>query len=409
MAVASRAPLCSINNGSITIRVTNTRPAPPFDHVDPVYGQVRVTLMYRKLGTMDPLQPYPGAPVYERDLGTGPNLPPLTFDLPFENLGPNYYCIIVQTFQGCYNTDIEMHCKNVLICTYTQGGWGSAGGKMGDGITSRKYATTELINQAIGHAGGKLIIGSTTGAFLEIKTAQEVLDFLPNGGPSFTLTHTGALSLSSFLSTYNKDKGGSLIAQAITLGLNLNINAPKDQYLATIPLAGIVDAAVINVLTDKTVGGLYAFANQVIGGTSGTMGLSLSQIADALDAVNNFFDGCKAYNGPDAGKTASNPSVAVGSLTDGLASKKETLKVFAGPNPIRGRVQFQLESAVSGQGVLEVYNIAGVRLATPFRGYVAAGKSQTVNYVTPSLTSNGLLYVFRVNNEQVSGKLIAAK
>jgi hypothetical protein len=135
----------------------------------------------------------------------------------------------------------------------------------------------------------------------------------------------------------------------------------------------------------------------------------LSQISDAIDKINNFFVECKVYQGPGSARGVSTSSIAVGTLDENIDSKDEPLKVVAGPNPFRGRVQFLLESKVSGQGVLEVYNTGGVKLATPFRGYVAAGKAQTVEYVTPSLSSNGLLYVFRVNSKQVSGKLISAK
>lgn len=411
-AQAKRHPLCSYNNGMIQYRLSND-PA-VVGASERVYGQVRLTLMYRKLGTNDPLQPVPGAQVFTHDFGTTQDNRPQTQFVTFENLGPAYYCAIVQTYLGCFNIDIELDCRDYKICTYTQGGWGSAGGKMSDGATSRKYATTELITQSITNWGGTLRIGSQTssGSWLTITTAQQVLDFLPNGGPSFILNkHTGGLSLSNFLATYNTKKGGALIAQTIALGLNLRIvnNKPDEQHLAAISLEGIVDPAVIAVLTDKTVGGLYAFANQVIGGTSGTMGLSLSQISDAIDAINNYFVECKVYMGPGSVMTASNPGVAVGGLSENLATKNENLKVVAGPNPFRGRVQFTLESAVSGQGVLEVYNVGGVRLATPFRGYVAAGKTQSISYEAPSLGGNGLLYVFRVNGEQTSGKLIAAK
>ena len=411
-AEAKRHPMCGQKDGMIQYRISND---PNVNAGQQVFGQVRLTLMYRKLGTNDPLKPYPGAQIFMHDFGTTQENRKETQYVTFNNLEPNYYCAIVQTYQGCYNIDIELTERCNPVCTYTQGAWGSEGGKMSDGLTGTKYSTVELINRSLANWGGKMRIGSQVagGRSLAVTSAQQVLDFLPNGGPSFTLTHSGELSLSSFLSTYNKKNGGSLIAQAITLGLNLRINMPGDAtilHLADVPLEGIVNATVISKLTNKTVGGLYEFANRVIElGTSAAMGLSLSDIADALDAVNNFFDGCGVYRGPGVAITASNPGIAVGALTETLASKMEGLKVVAGPNPFRGRVQFQLESAVSGQGVLEVYNAAGVRLATPFRGYVAAGKAQTVNYASSSLSSNGLLYVFRVNGKQTSGKLIAAK
>ncbi|MBB1284786.1 hypothetical protein HRH25_10425 [Flavisolibacter sp. BT320] len=410
-AKAKRHPLCNLNDGEITIRVSN-QVNPLYPPQIPVYGQVRVTLMYRPLGTNEPLKPYPGAEVYNVDLGIQQNAAsnPKTFDLTWDDLAPNYYCILVQAYHGCFNVDIELDCKNNPVCTYTQGGWGSEGGKMSDGVTATKYTTIQLINQSLGNWGGTMIIGSQEpgGSWLTVTSAQQVLEFLPNGGPNVTLNHIGGRSISAFLSSYKLKKGGSLIAQALALGLNLGINAPADAHLANIPLQGIVDPAVIAVLSDKTVGGLYAFANRVIGlGESAAMGLSLSAIADAMDAVNNYFVECKMYKAPGSASVAVASKNAIGASTATLA--KSRVNVVAGPNPFRNRVQFVLATEVSGQGVLEVYNVAGVRVATPFRGYVAAGKAQTINYTAPSLANNGLVYVFRVNGEQVSGKLIAAK
>ena len=57
----------------------------------------------------------------------------------------------------------------------------------------------------------------------------------------------------------------------------------------------------MNALTDKTVQGLFDLANTALGGGS-TNGLSLSEIAGAVDAINNAFDGCRIFIGYDVPK-----------------------------------------------------------------------------------------------------------
>jgi hypothetical protein len=386
-------PLCPLKNGSITMRFETGQ----------VNGQFKVTLLYRKLGTNDPLMPYEGGRVFEGNrLSNAP-----TSYATFNNLAPNYYCFLVQTYQGCFNIDVELNCDVTQICTYTQGGWGSAGGKMSDGMTATKWATKDLINLSLARWGGTLRIGCQTpgGRSLLITTAEQVLEFLPNGGPSIVLTHTGELSLSNFSSVYGA-KSGSLIAQTITLGLNLKVG---NMHLKDIPLEGIVNAAVIAKLTNKTVGGLYEFANNVLcNGLSAANGLTLSQIAEAIDAINNYFHECKTYQAPGGAMSASSSKMNV-AIENAPSLEQSSVKVSSGPNPFRNNVRFVVESKVSGQGVLEVYNMAGVKLATPFRGFVTAGKGQVVEYKTPSILNNGLVYVFRVNDQQVTGKMVAAK
>jgi hypothetical protein len=367
-----------------------------------VNGQFKVTLLYRKLGSNDPLMPYEGGRIFEGNrLITDEN----SF-ATYKNLAPNYYCFLIQTYQGCFNVDVELDCVP-QVCTYTQGGYGNAGGKMSDGMTATKYATKEMIQILLTRWGGTLRIGCQTpdGRSLLITTPEQVLAFLPNGGPSFVLTHSGPLSLSNFTSVYGS-KSGALIAQTITLGLNLKIG---NMLLKDIPLEGIVDAAVIAKLTNKTVGGLYDLANNVLcSGLSAANGLTLSQIADAIDAINNYFHDCKPYRMQEGGMSAT-PKMNVAIGNGHSLDQPSPIRVSSGPNPFRNNVRFVVESSVSGQGVLEVYNMSGVKLATPFRGYVTAGKGQIVEYRTPSIMNNGLVYVFRVNDQQVTGKLVAAK
>ena len=84
-------------------------------------------------------------------------------------------------------------------------------------------------------------------------------------------------------------------------------------------------------------------------------------------------------------------------------------KVLAYPNPYNDQVRFNLQSAVSGQGSLELYNMMGQKVATVFSGYIQAGSVQTVHYNVPFGQRSNFVYVFRVNNQRITGKLINIK
>ena len=84
----------------------------------------------------------------------------------------------------------------------------------------------------------------------------------------------------------------------------------------------------------------------------------------------------------------------------------DQLNVSAYPNPFKDKVTFVIESPVSGQATLEVYNIMGQKLQTVFHGYITAERSQVVEYKSPTASNSTLIYKLRVGTKQVTGKLI---
>lgn len=88
---------------------------------------------------------------------------------------------------------------------------------------------------------------------------------------------------------------------------------------------------------------------------------------------------------------------------------KPVTQVRAAPNPFSDKVRFQLESASSGYGILELYNLNGQKVRTVFQGYVQSGKAQMVDFLVPGYLKTSLVYVFRVGDQQVTGKLIGLK
>jgi hypothetical protein len=81
-------------------------------------------------------------------------------------------------------------------------------------------------------------------------------------------------------------------------------------------------------------------------------------------------------------------------------------QVQASPNPYNDKVRFALKSAISGQGNLELYNMLGQKVKTVFQGRVEAGQVQYYEYNVPSHQRSNLIYIFRVGDQKVTGKLI---
>ena len=124
--------------------------------------------------------------------------------------------------------------------------------------------------------------------------------------------------------------------------------------------------------------------------------------------VQNTASGCISVPqecSPQVAAISSNSMIETGALIEG----QRKTKVFAAPNPFNDRVRFTMESAISGQGSLEVYNSLGQRIKVVYQGYIDAGHPIVKEFSVPSVQRGMLVYVFRVGNERVTGKLISTR
>jgi len=229
-------------------------------------------------------------------------------------------------------------CEKAL-CTYTQGYYGNPGGmSCADG---QQYTTTELIAKALDSYGGTMTIGSS-GRSIYITAPDDIDDVirvLPGGGGSSALLAGDIrISESGFSSYLRKGNiNNTLLAQTITLGLNLGIDSALGGFvlqagmdgngnpieLATaapeggcgfdIPMSrgcsipegyGIAvneyEYFTFPVFVDgMTVQELFDMANAALGGGTLPDGVTLSGIASAVDMVNNAFDECRIPMGYD--------------------------------------------------------------------------------------------------------------
>jgi hypothetical protein len=80
--------------------------------------------------------------------------------------------------------------------------------------------------------------------------------------------------------------------------------------------------------------------------------------------------------------------------------------VNATPNPYTEKVRFDLVSGLSGYGTLELYNALGQRVGIVYQGYVQAGRPFVREYSITKGSKSTLIYVFKVGDQKVTGKLI---
>jgi hypothetical protein len=124
--------------------------------------------------------------------------------------------------------------------------------------------------------------------------------------------------------------------------------------------------------------------------------------------VKNTASGCISVPQECAAEVKSFASNAVLETGAVIPAPRKT-KVLAAPNPFSDRVKFTMESGVSGLGSLEIYNSLGQRIKVVYEGYIEAGRPMVKEFSVPSVQRGMLVYVFRVGNERVTGKLISSR
>jgi hypothetical protein len=352
------------------------------------------------------------------------------------------------------------------FCTYTQGYYGNLGGLSCNGEPAdpgpNQFTTLQTITNALNAWGGTLTVGCP-GHSVSITLGNEqcVVDKLPGGGAPKALP-AGDINICNLTSAYLKNGviNNALLAQTITLGLNMGVDGDlggfaleANKWLVTADVTECgsttvkdcefscvdngdgtftwavtyspfhvgcrISQALYDALATKDVAGLYALANSALCGNALPTGVSYTDISNAEDCINNAFDGCRNFItwasgdvAPSANSFCDLPSntTPCGSRTlarptTESAVSTDNLKVTAYPNPFTNLVKFTIQSNISGQASLDIYNSVGQRVSTVYKGYLQANRGQVVEYRAPRIGSN-LIYILRVGSKQVTGKLL---
>lgn len=165
-------------------------------------------------------------------------------------------------------------------------------------------------------------------------------------------------------------------------------------------------AGTVTVLTPKGTGLEYSFNG---GAFSSSVGPYTFQAGAGYKIeVKNTSSGCISVPQECSAEVkpfSSNAVLETGAMIPGPSKTK----VLAAPNPFNDRVKFTMESGISGLGSLEIYNSLGQKIKVVFQGFVEAGKPMVKEFTVPSVQRGMLVYVFRVGNERVTGKLISSR
>ncbi|MBA2744864.1 MAG: hypothetical protein H0U44_01440 [Flavisolibacter sp.] len=86
-----------------------------------------------------------------------------------------------------------------------------------------------------------------------------------------------------------------------------------------------------------------------------------------------------------------------------MPGDEPTVKAF--PNPYNDRIRFVVSVPERGQGSLEVHNMLGQKVKTIHQGLFTAG-TQTFELQVPNSQRSTLIYVLRLNGQQVTGKML---
>jgi hypothetical protein len=306
---------------------------------------------------------------------------------------------------------ITVICNPTVFCGFTQGFWGNKNGLR--------------VMQDSGLLITPIIIGSTLPGKMSVLIPAgswaTVNQIMPGNGTPGPLTVAGQCSiLNPCFDAYLTEQGrinNVLLGQTISLSLNVRL---KNTLLNLPPIpAGQcfiiegdtleINQNVVNYLIctsgSATVAKVLQLANDLLGGVlvpgqlvNGCAVPSYSDVNEAVDFFNTSFDECKAFDGFGS-------CVPLAVAARAVTTENADLKVTSYPNPYNDQIRFVIQSQITGDGVLEVYNLLGQKLQTVYHGYVFKGKSQTVEYNVPSLNRTHLIYVLRVGNHRVTGKV----
>jgi hypothetical protein len=294
---------------------------------------------------------------------------------------------------------IRYHCEVDQLCTHTQGFYGNYGGKFND------VWTYDLIKAALSNS--PLVVG-VAGRSLQIpyKSAHCVIVRLPAGTTPTVLQYSADCKLRddtclSHPKPIPMDSNGKFenvfLGQVITLGLNMRLNPPLFLFplsetfctqpalpgpdglygteddmrdtqapIGTYHIAPSVLAAIDELGLWPTVQGLWELANRALGDAYHG-DATISEINNAVDAINRGFDGCRFIVECGGGRqTAGLPGLETGSSFEGPDSPEAapnlptTFELGQNyPNPFNPSTRITISVPEASSWSLGVFNVRG--------------------------------------------------
>ena len=337
-------------------------------------------------------------------------------------------------------------CTNA--CSYTQGFYGNTKGMACYSNTGTSMTSSQLMVNAFGVRTSQVFGNMANKRFFTLFTSDiingNIYKMLPGGGNAKSIDLD---EVSPFDGAYYDDQStwplvpleqrkqlkgkimNSLLAQTITLWFNIqnssnlgNIILEEDTLLTkatascgnTTPVGeaskfGLPHAVIVYLNGANgypaTVNGLFALANDVLGGV--VTNLSASTVNEAVDVINNAFDECRVlvgtipYNDQSLLKT---DQLIVKLHEVEVAAEPNALKVMAYPNPYKNHLQLLINSPVAGMANIEFFTLNGQKVYEMNKP-VVANANNAITYTGP-LRFATLVYKVTIDKNIVTGVVL---
>ena len=341
------------------------------------------------------------------------------------------------------------------FCSYTQGYYGNPGGSSCDGEST--YTTYGLIEKALDdYPGDVMRIGVVGKSILIAKTEADinkVIEYLPGGKSSYELS-SGNISISDILfknwytTTVGKNNttiNNALLAQTITLGLNLGMDndlgafALQEGTFATAELDGgcgstiakeryCEEGVVYNEYQYYAVMGniagaasnvneLFALANRALGNVDGIVGtedgISLADIAKAVDMINNAFDECRMFMGYGIEPLECGIVLAKVTVANKVAVTEEPtfidssvdFKVY--PVPFEDIINVSYRFEYDTDVTIQIFNLQGALIYGVVDNMYNNGEVAVKQISLPGTFDQALIVRLTTNKEKLSKTIVA--
>jgi hypothetical protein len=266
---------------------------------------------------------------------------------------------------------------------------------------------------------------------------SNIFKMLPGGGPSAVFGTDNVAGVPEYSNTPSwpvvplKPSGpktgaieNQLFAQTLTLYFNTTI---AGSTLANVQLTGmaviaprncgssepagpgvptqLVSTAITNYLATHgyatTVAGLLQLANDALGGVD-VSPLTLSQIQEAIDNINNAFDECAILTGYVAASAGGGGRV----VTSNSTSSQPSLIVTAYPNPYQENFSLKVNSPVTGEASIGFYTMDGVKIGE-MKKDVVANRDVWVPYNVPAAYRVRIVYHVSISGYNAKGIVLS--
>ena len=375
-------------------------------------------------------------------------------------LSPGIHNVHITDANNC-ESDCEVEIPELpcmgTICTYTQGYFGNSGGKSCDG--EMQYTTAGMIKHSVDNWGGMLIIGKGNRSVIVYSgDASCVISRLPGGkGIGILPSVAGGTPICSYNLLIKGKIDNKLLAQTLTLGLNLGIGTPlgdvelnKGYIVAAKPDGGCgsnipliqncvyeewdgqngkaangkldlittinpynyskIDTWVVNEILKigqpATVNGLFELANQALGGLGGYSTTQLTAISDAVDNINNLFDGCRVLVEYNIEKPICVPFIPISEKSATIISSGDMSEFKVYPNPFSDKLQFEFSSPKTVHAKIDMYDMTGRMIQTIFNNTIEGGTMYNAEFKPGKVVNAMYFYRITLGDQSRNGKVL---